>query len=436
MEHDKTFGRRTVCGVRYGVHTLAAMQIPMRVQISVDAIDAVTDRRIEIPFAACPVVLRLYSTADRSGAPAWNSEALAECPFTAVPSHVPNHFAYLYQVSRILGDSLPEGRYYFTTVLRLGRDTLEFNPTDEYASSRLVRDTLPPIRSRETLQYRVNTRVEGIAPRELHAAVTMINMGTRYVRVEYSDCALQLRAYRSPARSGRPVWISERRRPPGFTSGYACALNLLHKEIAPGQEISPEEFQIQVPFHEILADSLPQGQYYFTSLLEFVSRSVDPRTRRPHRDTLQVPAGEAWLTAAPDPIPGERTVDGIRYRARIERSATSPTRLRLTLTITNPGSERRPIASSTRDCPISLSAYRSRKLRDTYYLQHRKEWLARECPVTIPAFTLEPGASRTFEAEIDAPKIARQYKTYAFLAFLWMENRRWQVTRIVLGPES
>ena len=300
------FAFRVVCGIRYGVSIHSPAQIPMEVQISVEVSDTAAKRPTGIPFASCPLALRVYRSPDRSGAPAWHSERLSECPSAVVSTPRSEFAAFRHPAWRILGDTLPEGPYYFTVVLRLGQDTLEFRPTGEFSSIPLVADTLPPTWSRETLQYRVDTRVERIAPRELRSAVTLINTGSRYVAVDYGGCRLKLRAYRTPARTGRPVWISELRRPPHPNSIYACDYAGAQDLIAPGQAISPEALQIRVPFYEIVADSLPTGMYYFTAVLDFRIPSTDPRTRRPQQDTVRLPAGEAWLTAEPDPVPSER----------------------------------------------------------------------------------------------------------------------------------
>src|SRR3712207_9399132 len=72
---------------------------------------------------------------------------------------------------------------------------------------------------------------------ELRAAGAVTNTTGRPIHIEYGACALVLRAYRRPDRSGRPVWDSRWRAPWDGTYAYGCPSYLAAHTLAPGETI-------------------------------------------------------------------------------------------------------------------------------------------------------------------------------------------------------
>ena len=130
------------------------------------------------------------------------------------------------RVRDILGDSLPQGRYRFGAVVRVGNDTVAV-PAGTVVLSRDVR---PPLRDPRVLHYAVATRVESVAPRELVTRVVATNPTDRHVYLQYGACTLRLRAYRTPERTGWPVWRLR-------SEHDVCSAYLATKLLAPGDII-------------------------------------------------------------------------------------------------------------------------------------------------------------------------------------------------------
>jgi hypothetical protein len=85
-----------------------------------------SDEPVELVLSgSCPVVLRAYRDAARSGTPAWDADRLDRCapeiallrrilPGDSIQESFDAH------EEEILGDSLPPGRYFFSAALRKG----------------------------------------------------------------------------------------------------------------------------------------------------------------------------------------------------------------------------------------------------------------------------------------------------------------------------
>lgn len=102
------------------------------------------------------------------------------------------------------------------------------------------------------------------------------NPGQIPVRVEHGACSFGVRAYASRERAGRPVWDNR------LPANVACVDIGLSFAVAPGAA-----HDVTVGRHipaDVLGDSLPAGQYYFTVAL-----------RDPRAGLVVVPAGEANL---------------------------------------------------------------------------------------------------------------------------------------------
>ncbi len=85
-------------------------------------------RTVELP-GGCPVLLRAYRTADRTGEPAWDQERDIVCTqqlliVTLAPGESREVEGRATAVD-ILGDSLPNGRYHLAAVVRPDRRRIE-----------------------------------------------------------------------------------------------------------------------------------------------------------------------------------------------------------------------------------------------------------------------------------------------------------------------
>lgn len=142
----------------------------------------------------------------------------------------------------------------------------------------------PPSQSIERLAFGAETLLSGARRDTLTTRVTVTNRGTTPVLAAHGDCAVELRAWRTPARQGEPVWRSSR-------VDHVCLDYLDQKTLAPGEAYSPDPFRVRFQVQRILGDSLAPARYYFDAEV----RLVDP-TRTPqghHR--IRVSAGEADL---------------------------------------------------------------------------------------------------------------------------------------------
>jgi hypothetical protein len=226
----------------------------------------------DIYLSGCAAWIRVYTNSNYSGAPIGDVPHAAQCQAGMVhhiiaPGRADTVPAEGYRLD-ISGDTLPTGRYYIAAALDRLRDlyNVPAGPVDIVSPNFGLTFTAATTVANDTLK--------------VHATVT--NTNAQPVRLEYGACAVDLRAYRTSDRSGKPAWDSALRRsypPPGFS--YACPLYLATGKIDPGATLSPAEFNTRIPVTEMLGDSLPAGHYYFTALVGMNWR------------TNVVPAGEA-----------------------------------------------------------------------------------------------------------------------------------------------
>ena len=374
----------------------------------------------------CVVQLRAFRDSTTAAAPAWKApqRPAASCPSPDGLREIPPggkfhvHAAGAFEFPRvldILGDSLPEGRYAFEALVRIGGDTVAVPA----GTLPLSADTRPPLQAPDLLHYAAETRVEGTGPRELVARVVATNPTDRNIYLEYGACSLRLRAYRTPERTGRPLWHSEYRQPPGSEFGYACPGYLATQLVAPGEVISPAEFNARIPLYEVLGDSLLDGRYYFTAVLEFQSGAGTTLAN----DTVRIPAGSADLTSSGDPLPQEREVGGIRYHAETAPDPAAPGMLRLTLSATNVEADRVLLLGSQGvTCPSQLLGYRSAERRDRWYLERFADWTAPSCPLQIAPTWLTPGETQTFAASVPSRAGQAGAGRYYLALVLWLEQ--------------
>lgn len=164
------------------------------------------------------------------------------------------------RVIEILGDSLPNGRYYFTALVRGGA-----LPAGEFDLV-LARPPLPESLTLGLITYTVGTSVSPGSGASVHATVTLTHAGSSVV--EYPKaCAVELVAYRSrerrdtAARSGAP----DRR------DSRSCVDGWQQRVLKPGQSIVLETAPL---VRDILGSSLPDGTYYFAVVVHTRTRDV------------------------------------------------------------------------------------------------------------------------------------------------------------------
>lgn len=115
--------------LHYVAETAIRESFPVQLATTVTAAN-IGRRPAAIEFTdGCPVLLRAYRTPDRTGAPAWDQAHDTFCTmaiqnFTINPGES-RRFTTQADAREILGDSLPNGRYYLTAVLRKSGGALE-----------------------------------------------------------------------------------------------------------------------------------------------------------------------------------------------------------------------------------------------------------------------------------------------------------------------
>jgi hypothetical protein len=236
----------------------------------------------------------------------------------------------------------------------------------------------------------------------LGVTASVTNTTSRPIYVEYGACALSLRAYRTPDRSGEPVWRSEFRASWRGGSTYVCLAYGASATIAPGATFQAREFRLAVPLIEVVGDSLPNGRYYFSATLNLNFAR-----------TPEFPAGTADIRLVRQPLPASRMADAVTYRAvtSVVEAAGSPViRTVITATLRDDG---RAIGRTSaalhrfsRDCPVVLHVYRDRSRRDAAPRSGPADWSsARDCGSELQEMVLRGGEPRTFEMRASARDI-------------------------------
>jgi hypothetical protein len=220
-----------------------------------------SDRERVLPLKGCSVLLRAYRSPRRAGAPAFFDAQRPgwECPepaaqITLAPG-ASQELTGAVDVYRILDDVNPEGRYYFTVLLRRGDHTLE-----------LPADAVELGYGLGGVRHRADARLADDG-RMLDVEVTVVNAGNRPAHVEYGACAVRLRVYPTADHAGEPVWDSSRRPSPDPRTGerLACPTHSAAMSLAPGDTLQPREFSESIPVASILGDSLGGGRYFFAA---------------------------------------------------------------------------------------------------------------------------------------------------------------------------
>jgi hypothetical protein len=239
---------RPTSGTAYESILLGPSQLDVRVVIANP-----TSSQRDFWLSGCGAWVRLYLTADRSGPPVVDIPRGVQC--MAADRHVTLPPGAADTVSAGLrldvpGDSLENRRYYVVAALDRIRDLVEV-PAGPV-------DLVSPIAGL------VFDATMSVSDGQLHVHATMTNSNLAPVRLEFGACIVELLAYRTSDRSGKPVWNSSYRRPYGLPDAiYGCPLVLYMGVIKPGEMLSPSALNPQFPVMEMLGDSLPNARYYF-----------------------------------------------------------------------------------------------------------------------------------------------------------------------------
>lgn len=126
----------------------------------------------------------------------------------------------------------------------------------------------------------------------LRIRVSVRNIGTRAVHLEWGACSMRLQLFGSAARAGVPLFDDFERDTPMNPSpglGRICPMYLAYHDLAPGDTIAPGEFIIGTTADAIAGDSLPPGRYYLTAEPKFAGGGSQGIK-------LRVPAGVIQLS--------------------------------------------------------------------------------------------------------------------------------------------
>ena len=271
-----------------------------------------TREQIQIEFGSCSMWIYAYSNLGRSGTPVWGSSGYryarpsdsiaAVCPdylgirvLAPGDSVQPEEFRTRFPVAEILGDSLPEGHYYFAAAVEVNGDTVRL-PAGEARLTMNSRNATPLGLSDE-LSYRAKIQILTTSSQCVRGDVQVINTGDREVLLEYGKNAVWLRVDSITTPSSSSVWEETRwlGRNPEITATQLPPGQLQWRLLASGDSFAPSEFKKVIPLPEILGDSLPEGPYNFFMMLYL------------RGDTVRVPAGMEMLrwTSSHDPASGE-----------------------------------------------------------------------------------------------------------------------------------
>src|SRR5690606_18542008 len=113
---------RTEGHLRYSASTAIMESFPVQLATTV-TVENIGSKPAVLEFSdGCPVLLRAYDSPEREGAPAWDQANLTVCTLAiqtiTIEPRESREFKVRTDAREILGDSLPNGRYYLTAVLR------------------------------------------------------------------------------------------------------------------------------------------------------------------------------------------------------------------------------------------------------------------------------------------------------------------------------
>ena len=116
-------------GIQYKAETAILESFPVQLATTVKLTNTGNSpRQVTFPDG-CVVLIRAYRTAERTGEPAWDQSRVVACTMALVEVALApgesREFQARTDAGLILGDSLPDGRYYFSALLRPDGRALE-----------------------------------------------------------------------------------------------------------------------------------------------------------------------------------------------------------------------------------------------------------------------------------------------------------------------
>lgn len=129
VQPDPASEVRVFESVEYRAETQVMESFPVQLRTRATVTNR-AGRTAEVVFPdGCVVLLRAYRSPERSGPPAWDQAGAVGCTMALVevalaPGEA-REFSTGASARDILGDSLPDARYYFTAVLRPGGTEVE-----------------------------------------------------------------------------------------------------------------------------------------------------------------------------------------------------------------------------------------------------------------------------------------------------------------------
>lgn len=139
--------------------------------------------------------------------------------------------------------------------------------------------TVPRVVQLDQLAFRGGVDVQESFPVQLGFHLEAHNVSDQDVQLLTDGCGLRARAYRTPARTGRPAWDS---RPAGPCLALAASVT-----VAAGDTV---RWMLDVSAAEVLGDSLPDARYFFTAGVGSASIENSENVRE-----IEVEAGDAEL---------------------------------------------------------------------------------------------------------------------------------------------
>jgi hypothetical protein len=268
----------------------------------------------------------------------------------------------------------------------------------------------------------------------LRASVVGVNVSQDTVVVSWPSCILDLEAFADAGEQSNqpPSWrLLTRQTWPG-SSPFGCGGSTT-AELAPGDTLRLTAGEI--PLAEILADSLPTGNYRFRVHVDGeVARgaSVWAQSQEVDLGTIDLPTSQHPLSSGTYPR------DGFQYRVELispPDPLEDPT-VRLTVTFLAPRTGALTRELSLR-CPVRLLGFRSAAEREQIPVPTPVwRWPGRVpgCGDETMPVRLEPGASVAFEARVPRIRFAFDAATiddYSVMAIIEVDGRP---IRIAVDP--
>jgi len=367
-----------------------------------------------LPLTACPFVVALTRLGE--AAVLWGSDRAApalRCP-TVQRFLDGAETDAAYDVSSVLGDSIPAGKY---------RASLDVHAADgrvfHYSSGVMYLTPLvePSLVDYSLLEFKGSSAIADVAPRYLNTSVVVRNPTAKPFGVDYGACAVNVRLFKNADRAGSPNWRSEYRRSPGSPYPYGCILPLYISTVAPGDSLV---FPLNVPMYEVIGDSLPAGHYFVSAEITLIGQQKADGSNGPGL-LKSVAAGEVDIVTERDRLPPSRITDSVTFTAttRVIPGNGDDT-LRTLVMVTNV-SARRLTMSIPASCQVIAYAYRTADLRDSVpMVQSTATFPSSRCVADNYPFALEAGQSWVFGTQTPMSAIRGRFGAghYWFTAWL------------------